>query len=126
MVLDAEEKNTGDVWRGDFTAKYIEEISKKTGNFKKFPVFIKMILEALKQQGVAIDQKENMVFHKNQPVSLNLLSQQDLMELKQAQNGGSSQAFSTPSKTAKHDKKYLILTLDGEFEKVHYPMPLQF
>ena len=52
VVLDAEEKNTGDVWRGAFTAKYVEEITKKTGNFKKFNVFIKMILEALRQQGV--------------------------------------------------------------------------
>jgi coiled-coil domain-containing protein 61 len=48
VVLDAEEKNTGDIWRGDFTAKYIEEITKKTGNFKKFNVFVKMILEALR------------------------------------------------------------------------------
>ena len=23
-------------------------------------------------------------------------------------------------------KRYLILTLNGEFEKVHYPMPLSF
>jgi coiled-coil domain-containing protein 61 len=65
VVIDAEEKNTGDVWRGDFTAKYVEEITKKTGNFKKFNVFIKMILEALRQQGMQVDQKENMNFHKN-------------------------------------------------------------
>ena len=48
VVLDAEEKNTGDLWRGDFTAKYIEEITTKTGNFKKFNVFVKMILESLR------------------------------------------------------------------------------
>ena len=30
------------------------------------------------------------------------------------------------SSTNTHDKKYLILTLETEFEKVHYPMPLQF
>ena len=24
----------------------------------------------------------------------------------------------------KFDKKYLILTFEGEFEKVHYPLPL--
>lgn len=55
MIIDAEEKHSGDVWRGDFTAKYVEEITKKTGNFKKFSVFIKMILEALRQQGVQPD-----------------------------------------------------------------------
>ena len=55
VIIDAEEKHSGDVWRGDFTAKYVEEITKKTGNFKKFSVFIKMILEALRQQGVQPD-----------------------------------------------------------------------
>ena len=40
---------TGDLWRGDFQAKYVEEITNKTGNFKKFAVFVKMMLGALKQ-----------------------------------------------------------------------------
>jgi hypothetical protein len=35
-----------------------------------------------------------------------------------------SPALSTQSN--KNDKKYLILTYEGEFEKVHYPLPLQF
>mgnify|MGYP003305496948 CR=1 FL=1 len=26
----------------------------------------------------------------------------------------------------RYDKKYLILTFDAEFEKVHYPMPLNY
>jgi len=26
----------------------------------------------------------------------------------------------------KFDKKYVILTFDGEFEKIHYPLPLQY
>jgi len=55
LVIDAEEKATGDLWRGDFQAKYVEEITNKTGTFKKFPVFVKMMLAALKQQGVPLD-----------------------------------------------------------------------
>mgnify|MGYP001114313242 CR=1 FL=1 len=62
LVLDAEEKMTGDVWRGDFQAKYIEEITNKTGNFKKFQVFVKMMLGALKQQGVPISGAEQNSF----------------------------------------------------------------
>jgi coiled-coil domain-containing protein 61 len=52
-----------------------------------------------------------------------MLSQQDLMELKQKQNGIQSSPAMSQNKA---DKRYLILTLEGEFEKVHYPLPLQF
>ena len=43
LIIDVEEKWTGDLWRGDFSCKYIEEITQKTGSFKKFPVFVKML-----------------------------------------------------------------------------------
>jgi coiled-coil domain-containing protein 61 len=43
-----EEKLSGNIWRGDYTLKYIEEITKKTGTFKKFSVFVKMLLSVLK------------------------------------------------------------------------------
>ena len=49
LTLDVEEKWTGDLWRGDFSAKYLEDITQKTGSFKKFPVFVKMLVTALKQ-----------------------------------------------------------------------------
>ena len=42
---------SGDIWHGDFTSKYIEDITTKTGCYKKFAVFTKMILSALKLQG---------------------------------------------------------------------------
>ena len=48
LVIDVEDKLSGDLWRGDFTAKYIEEITNKTGCFKKFAVFVKMLLQAIK------------------------------------------------------------------------------
>jgi len=28
--------------------------------------------------------------------------------------------------TNKNEKKYLIMTFEGEFEKVHYPLPLAY
>jgi len=49
LIIDVEEKQTGELWRGDFTAKYIEEITNKTGSYKKFSVFVKMMLSALKK-----------------------------------------------------------------------------
>ena len=35
------------MWRGDYTRKYLEDITEKTGSYKKFPVFVKMLLSAL-------------------------------------------------------------------------------
>jgi coiled-coil domain-containing protein 61 len=39
---------SGNLWRGDFQSKYIEEITAKTGYQKKFNVFVKMLLSALR------------------------------------------------------------------------------
>ena len=63
-------------------------------------------------------------------VSLNLLNQKDLIELKK--NNGvlssakKSAAPSTGPRAAPDPKLYIILTFDGEFEKVHYPLPLTY
>lgn len=48
LIIDVEEKWSGDLWRGDFQSKYIEEITNKAGSYKKFSIFVKMMLSALK------------------------------------------------------------------------------
>jgi coiled-coil domain-containing protein 61 len=50
LFIEVEEKMTGNLWRGDFPSKYIEDITQKTGSAKKFIVFLKMLLSALKVQ----------------------------------------------------------------------------
>lgn len=99
-----EEKDTGKIWRADFTAKYIEDITQKTGNFKKFPVFIKMLCSALKEESSS--------------VYIDVLTAQDLEELKRKKLGTTAPTTST--------KRYLILTSTNDFDKVHYPLPLSF
>ena len=37
-----------------------------------------------------------------------------------------SQTSTSQNQANKYDKKYLILTFEAEFEKVHYPMPLNY
>ena len=58
LVIDVEEKLTGDIWHGDFPMKYIEDITAKAGAYKKFGVFIKMLVSAAKQ--AQIDQQNSM------------------------------------------------------------------
>lgn len=122
LIIDVEEKWTGDLWRGDFSAKYVEEITNKTGSYKKFAVFIKMLLSAVKQQ--ATDTRENLT--RNSEISLNLLTQQDLIEMKQKKGIASTASSAQKPTASKQEKRYLILTFDGEFEKVHYPLPLAY
>lgn len=55
----------GLIWRGDFKQKYIEEITNKAGNFKKFNVFVKMLMAAMKR-----DQPDEVI--------VDLLTQTDL------------------------------------------------
>ena len=111
MVIDCESKLDGLLWRGDFQQKYIEEITNKAGNYKKFQIFTKMLMTAMKRE---------------QPdeVYLDLLTAQDLAQLKARKQGASAQSDHT--QVDPKQKRYLILTLSGEYEKVHYPMPLVF
>ncbi len=37
-------------WHGEFSASYLENITSKTGSFKRFPVLVKMLMGALRQQ----------------------------------------------------------------------------
>jgi DNA repair exonuclease SbcCD ATPase subunit len=109
-----ESEDTSKVWRGHYSSAYIEEITQKTGNFKKFPVFLRMLVTAL----------ENA----SESVSIDLLSYDDLERLK------SKKKHKTFSKTSAfmatnpkiRAKMYLILTYSVEFDRVHYPLPLVY
>ena len=46
MEIEQDEP-THDRWSGEFSSRYIEDITAKTGNFKKFPVFVRMLQTAL-------------------------------------------------------------------------------
>jgi coiled-coil domain-containing protein 61 len=108
-----EEKYTGNIWKGEFNGKYVEDITQKTGNFKKFGVFVKMMQAALKQD--------------NDSVYLDILTPHDLELLKSRKTGtGLSNASQSSMALKTKEKRYLILTFKGEFEKVHYPLPLTF
>ncbi|GLI61493.1 hypothetical protein VaNZ11_003821 [Volvox africanus] len=109
LCLEVEQKSDCSRWRGDFTSRYIEDITAKTGNFKKFPVFVKMLLSALKQA--------------SDSVFVDLLTYQDLEVLKSRKAGtqAAPQRANPPN-----NKRYLIMTYAAEFDRVHYPLPLLY
>jgi coiled-coil domain-containing protein 61 len=93
-----------------FTSAEIQEITTKTGNFKKLPVFIKMLRAALRQD--------------SDTVFVDLLTYADLEALKARRSGGADTPLA--SSIPPNNKRYLILTYAAEFDRVHYPLPLAF
>ncbi|KAJ1444985.1 hypothetical protein M885DRAFT_579983, partial [Pelagophyceae sp. CCMP2097] len=107
-------------WVGTFDGGYVEELTSKTGNYKKLTTFAQMVLGAL--EGTA-----NSVY-------IDLLSERDLMVLreKKMQPAGRGAAAASPAAAdAPHgadarSRRYLIVTYAVEFDRVHYPLPLDF
>jgi hypothetical protein len=91
----------------------INEITTKTGNFKAYPVFLKMLLSALRQS--------------SDSVCVDLLTYSDLEVLKAKRLRRAGHDVPLPaSNGVSNNKRYLILTYQGEFDKVHYPLPLAY
>ena len=107
LLVDVEKKEDGERWHGEFSASYIEEVTQKTGNFKKFSVFVKMLATSLNRD------------HKSDTVFADLLTYADLEMLRSRQTRKPLNAASRPN-----NKRYLILTYAVEFDRVHYPLPL--
>lgn len=121
LIIDVEQEDVVARWHGEFASKYIEDISQKTGNFKRFATFVRMLRSAL-------DGDSTSVF-------VDLLTAQDLNALKSRRSGkaaagpgslGVSTSSSFTSDAAAPGKRYLILTYTAEFDKVHYPLPLTY
>ncbi|TPX61116.1 hypothetical protein SpCBS45565_g07346 [Spizellomyces sp. 'palustris'] len=92
-----------------FILKVIEDICKKTGNFKRFPVFVEMLLSSLKNT--------------NKTVRLDFLTSADVESLKSSdapQTRGADLKEPIPCQ----EKVYMILTYAVAFDRVHYPLPL--
>lgn len=99
----------------------IEDITSKTGSFKKFSMFVRMLQSAVLQQ--------------SDSVFVDLLTCQDL-ELLKAKKAAAAAVSSTdgpqqqPQQPVRQlpaslsSKRYLILTYASEFDRVHYPLPL--
>uniref|UniRef100_A0A1B6LFW0 Coiled-coil domain-containing protein 61 n=1 Tax=Graphocephala atropunctata TaxID=36148 RepID=A0A1B6LFW0_9HEMI len=115
------DKKTLEEWHGLYDAAYIENLTQKTGNFKRFDTFLSMLKSGL--------------LTTSQCVSLDLLTLEDLEMLR---NRVSSQGITTSHSqgfTASHssqmfsssnNKRYLIVTYTVEFDRIHYPLALEY
>mmetsp|Transcript_22089 Transcript_22089/g.39525 ORF Transcript_22089/g.39525 Transcript_22089/m.39525 type:complete len:714 (+) Transcript_22089:566-2707(+) len=119
LSLDLEDANNfNERWYSELDAKYVEDITRKTGSFKRFPIFCKMLHAAMTGP--------------SDTLYADILTIQDLEMLKARQLRGAG--GTSPSHSRQHvpptrpgtgaSKRYLIVTYVTEFDRVHYPLPL--
>ncbi|KAK6635823.1 hypothetical protein RUM44_001077 [Polyplax serrata] len=111
LELIVTDKLMAEDWQCEYDASYIEALTHKTGNFKQFDVFIVMLKSGLLKT--------------SESIALDLLTVEDLEDLrnKKAINSyPSSRAGQNPNL----NKRYLILTYSVEFDRIHYPLPLDY
>eukprot|EP00941_MAST-03F_sp_MAST-3F-sp1_P005653 g5653.t1 len=95
-------------WSNAFSASQIEKLTRQTRNFKSFPLFVKMLSAAQ--------------MSKSDSVWVDVLTFNDLKEMR-AKNGGRD--CPDPSNVDElRKKRYLVLTYNVEFDRIHWPLPL--
>jgi coiled-coil domain-containing protein 61 len=133
LKLNLEQVDESLYWKAEYEGKYIEEITNKAGSYKSFQVFIKMLMSALSKESesVVIDllsfkDLEQMKMKKMQANSLK--DSYNYSESGIGFNTGKMNAntLSNTNDPIKMNKRYFIMSYSNEFEKVHYPIPLQF
>lgn len=112
LIVEISDSTTADQWRGEFDPAYIEDLTRKTGNFKQFPIFCSMLESAVKKS--------------SDSVTLDLLTYADLELLRNRKAGVVTRPRPNQQSSALTAKRYLILIYTVEFDRIHYPMPLPY
>ncbi|KAJ8938502.1 hypothetical protein NQ318_005166 [Aromia moschata] len=99
------DKNSGEEWQCGYDATYIENLTQKTGNFKQFDIFVAMIKSGL--------------LRTSESVTLDLLTFEDLELLR-------SRKLTKTVGPSNSNRRYLIVTYIVEFDKIRYPLPLEY
>ncbi|KAM4727005.1 centrosomal protein CCDC61 isoform 2-T2 [Anableps anableps] len=112
LIVEISDSVTADQWRGEFDPAYIEDLTRKTGNFKQFPIFCSMLESAVRKT--------------SDSVTLDLLTYADLELLRNRKAGVVSRPRGNQQQSALTAKRYLILIYTVEFDRIHYPLPLPY
>uniref|UniRef100_A0AAX7V1C0 Centrosomal protein CCDC61 n=1 Tax=Astatotilapia calliptera TaxID=8154 RepID=A0AAX7V1C0_ASTCA len=112
LIVEISDSMTADQWTGEFDPAYIEDLTRKTGNFKQFPIFCSMLESAVRKT--------------SDSVTLDLLTYADLELLRNRKAGVVSRPRSHQQPSALTAKRYLILIYTVEFDRIHYPLPLPY
>ncbi|XP_033328144.2 centrosomal protein CCDC61 isoform X1 [Megalopta genalis] len=109
LELTITDKYTSENWQSSYDAAYIENLTHKTGNYKHFDVFVAMLQSGLLKT--------------SESITLDLLTFEDL-ELLRTRRLERNTCSSLNNTT--NNRRYLILTYTVEFDRIHYPLPLEY
>ncbi|XP_029029712.1 centrosomal protein CCDC61 isoform X2 [Betta splendens] len=112
LIVEISDSVTADQWRSEFNPAYIEDLTRKTGNYKQFPIFCSMLESAVRKT--------------SDSVTLDLLTYADLELLRNRKAGVVSRPRGQQQPSALTAKRYLILIYTVEFDRIHYPLPLPY
>ncbi|KAL2717976.1 centrosomal protein CCDC61-like [Vespula squamosa] len=107
LELTITDKFTAEDWRSSYDTAYIENLTHKTGNYK----------QTIKSNLI----KSNL--QTSESITLDLLTFEDL-ELLRSRKIDSSSVSAISNKA--NNRRYLILTYTVEFDRIHYPLPLEY
>ncbi|KAK2963289.1 putative variable flagellar number 3 [Blattamonas nauphoetae] len=106
LSINALNQTDGSAWRSAFTSKEIEEITLNTGNFKKFTVFVKMLIQSFSED--------------SDTLAIDILNYEELKNLRKNKRKPS------PNPTSSNNNLFVILSYVTNFDKVHYVLCLAF
>eukprot|EP00042_Codosiga_hollandica_P005187 m.1956 g.1956 ORF g.1956 m.1956 type:complete len:416 (-) comp2358_c0_seq1:71-1318(-) len=111
LLIDLVDQETAERFHGEYTAEYIDELTRKTGSHKPLATFAAMIIAGLARSSSCL--------------TLELLTYADLEAIRQRKRTeGGPQLDQSQITLANSSKRYLILTYETEFDRVHFPLTL--
>ncbi|XP_014606667.1 PREDICTED: coiled-coil domain-containing protein 61-like [Polistes canadensis] len=132
LELTITDKFTAEDWRSSYDTAYIENLTHKTGNYKQFDVFVAMLQSGLLKVTFTLwFYKSNLYstsviisnLQTSESITLDLLTFEDL-ELLRSRKIDSNSVSTISNKS--NNRRYLILTYTVEFDRIHYPLPLEY
>ncbi|CAH8457633.1 unnamed protein product [Schistosoma guineensis] len=111
LKLELADRITNEEWHSTLTESFVEELTRKTGNFKRFDIFCSMVQSALSKRSSFL--------------KLDLLNYEDLNEIRKMKILNDCLPPRCPV-TVSGNRRYLILSYTTEFDKIHYPIPVLF
>ena len=115
-----ENDETGEHWFNAFTPEYIDEMTRKTGNQRRYDVFTNMLASALEKTSSRRPNSQTPL-----DLSLDLLFVEDLERMRDANGGTHSDSVdATIQSAANKSRCFLIVAYAVEFERTFYPLPL--
>lgn len=118
--IHLENDETGEHWFNAFTPEYIDEMTRKTGNQRRYDVFTSMLASALEKTSTRRPNSQTPL-----DLSLDLLFVEDLERMRDANGGTHNDSVdATIQSAANKSRCFLIVAYAVEFERTFYPLPL--